>query len=299
MEKILIAGGTGFVGRALTRQLIDSGYSINLLTRRNQTVGTAEIQYFTWDIEKSLIDERAFDGVTHIINLTGANISEKRWTEKRKTEIMDSRIRSLDLLYAYAKNYATGIRTFVSSSATGYYGAVTSDKIFTEIDANGSDFLAAVCRKWEKSVRQFEDAGIDTVILRKGVVIGKEGGMYQKLAPLARLGINTSLGNGKQYLPWIDIRDLVRLYEFILRSDGIRGVFNAVASEHVTMNGFSQALLQSFNKTSFLPNVPEFLVKLMFGEMSSMLLRGSRVSNHKINEIGFRCHYDTLALAFL
>src|SRR5690606_10132987 len=196
------------------------------------------------------------------INLTGENITEKRWTEKRKVEIIESRIKAIDLLFKYVKTTGSNIHTSISSSATGYYGAFTSDEILTEESNNGNDFLANVCEKWEKSALQFESLGITTVILRLGVVLGKEGGIYQRLAPLAKLGINISLGNGKQYLPWIDIRDLVRLYEFILKTNEISGVFNAVSSEHISMDDFSKALLQSFGKTSFLPNAPAFLVKL-------------------------------------
>lgn len=184
------------------------------------------------------------------------------------------------------KNHS--INAFISSSAVGYYGAVTTDEIFTETSNKGNDFLASVCDEWEKSGLQFESLGVATLILRKGVILGKDGGMYQKLAPLAKLDINTSLGNGRQYLPWIDIRDLVRLYEFILKTNGISGVFNAVSSEHIIMNDFSKALLRSFGKTSFLPNAPAFLVKLFLGEMSVMLLKGSKVSNEKIKKAGFK-----------
>lgn len=145
---------------------------------------------------------------------------------------------------------------------------------------------------------QFESLGITTVILRLGVVLGKEGGMYKKLAPLAKLGINTSLGNGKQYLPWIDIRDLVRLYEFILKTNEIRGIFNAVSSKHIMMNDFSEALLQSFGKKSFLPNAPTFLIKLFFGEMSVMLLNGSRVANERIKKAGFKFEYSSIEKTF-
>ena len=141
---------------------------------------------------------------------------------------------------------------------------------------------------------QFESLGVATVILRKGVIMGKDGGMYQKLAPLAKLDINTSLGNGRQYLPWIDIRDLVRLYEFILKTNGISGVFNAVSTQHIMMNDFSKALLRSFGKTSFLPNAPAFLIKLFFGEMSVMLLKGSKVSNEKIKRAGFKFEYSSI-----
>ncbi|GGE12877.1 TIGR01777 family oxidoreductase [Sphingobacterium cellulitidis] len=294
MKKILIAGGTGFVGKALIKHLVNCGYMVNVLTRKNKISSMENIRYFEWDIKKGFIDEKAFEGVSKIINLTGANITEKRWTEKRKVEIIESRTKAIDLLFTYVKTRNFSIDIFISSSAVGYYGAITTDEIFTEKSNNGSDFLASICRKWEKTALQFDSLGVATVILRKGVVIGRDGGMYQKLAPLAKLGINTSLGNGRQYLPWIDIRDLVRLYEFILKTDELSGVFNAVSSEHIMMNDFSKTLLQLFGKTSFLPNVPAFLVRLFLGEMSVMLLKGSRVSNYKIKQTGFKFEYSFL-----
>jgi uncharacterized protein (TIGR01777 family) len=298
MKKILIAGGTGFVGKALIKHLVNCGYMVNVLTRRNKISSMENIRYFEWDIKKGFIDEKAFEGVSKIINLTGANITEKRWTEKRKVEIIESRTKAIDLLFTYDKTRNFSKDIFISSSAVGYYGAITTDEIFTEKSNNGSEFLASVCRKWEKTALQFDSLGVATVILRKGVVLGRDGGMYQKLAPLAKLGINTSLGNGRQYLPWIDIRDLVRLYEFILKTDELSGVFNAVSSEHIMMNDFSKALLRSFGKTSFLPNVPAFLVRLFLGEMSVMLLKGSRVSNYKIKQTGFKFEYSSIEKTF-
>lgn len=298
MKKILIAGGTGFVGKALIKHLVNCGYMVNVLTRRNKISSMENIRYFEWDIKKGFIDEKAFEGVSKIINLTGANITEKRWTEKRKVEIIESRTKAIDLLFTYVKTRNFSIDIFISSSAVGYYGAITTNEIFTEKSNNGSDFLASVCRKWEKTALQFDSLGVATVILRKGVVLGRDGGMYQKLAPLAKLGINTSLGNGRQYLPWIDIRDLVRLYEFILKTDELSGVLNAVSSEHIMMNDFSKALLRSFGKTSFLPNVPAFLVRLFLGEMSVMLLKGSRVSNYKIKQTGFKFEYSLIEKTF-
>lgn len=297
MSQILIAGGTGFVGKALIKHLINCGYTVNVLTRSSNVNNTENIHYFRWDIENSFIDEKAFEGVEKIINLTGANITEKRWTKKRKVEILESRTKAIDLLFTYVKSKSLNIQTFISSSATGYYGAVTSNEVFTEQSCKGNDFLASVCEKWEKSALQFEGIGIRTVILRKGVVLGKESGIYQKLAPLAKAGINTSLGKGRQYLPWIDIRDLVRLYEFILKKNEISGVFNAVSTEHITMNAFSKVLLQSFGKTSFLPNAPALLIKLFFGELSVMLLQGSRVSNEKIKEAAFEFEYVSIERA--
>ncbi len=295
MKKILIAGGTGFVGGYLVSHLTKLGYEVHVLTR--QSVAEPEenrTKFFKWDLEKSYIDLKAFEGVDTIINLTGENISAGRWTTKRRLQLIESRVLSLNLLYEYVKHHAIAIDKIISSSAVGYYGARTTDTIFSEDANSGSDFLADICKLWEKAARQFESLGIKTVILRKGIVLGKEGGMYAKLAPLARLGINVSVGDGKQYLPWIDIRDLGRLYEFILHQEDLRGVYNAVAPQHITMNDFAYFLLKSFDKTSFLPNVPAFMLKLLYGEMSTMLLQGSRVSDEKIKSVGFKFYYDTI-----
>ncbi|MBS1648841.1 MAG: TIGR01777 family oxidoreductase [Bacteroidetes bacterium] len=294
MKKILIAGGTGFVGKHLISFFVEKGYSINVLTRKANFKVSENIQFFQWDIEQQYIDKNAFENVDTIINLTGANIGEKRWTEKRKSEIVNSRIKSIDLLYHYVSENNFKITTFISSSAVGFYGAVTTNEIFTETSKSGNDFLASVCQIWENTTMKFNDLGIRTVILRKGVIIGKNGGIYQKLSPLAKLGINVSLGSGKQYLPWIAIRDLVKLYDFILSNSKISGIYNTVSSEHIMMNDFSKTLLKSFDKKSIFPNAPAFIIRLLFGEMSAMLLEGSRVSNEKLKDTGFSFEFDTI-----
>lgn len=294
MKTILIAGGTGFVGQQLIAFLADKGYTLNVLTRKPSANPSATIRFFQWDIERQYIDPKAFEEVEILINLTGANIGEKRWTKKRKQEIIDSRVQSIALLYRYISENKGNIKTVISSSAVGYYGAATTDKTLVETSESGNDFLASVCRKWEDVALKFTDLGIRTVILRKGVVLGKEGGMTQKLKPLAQWGINVSLGSGKQYLPWIDIRDLMEWYHYIICNTGIHGVYNTVATQHITMNDFSKSLLKSFGKKSFLPNAPAFVIRWLFGEMSVMLLEGSKVCNEKLKNTGFYFAYDTI-----
>ena len=299
METILIAGSTGFVGTYLIDYLLEKGYTIHALTRGIQTHTHPNLLYFRWDISAGYIDPKAFENVDTIINLTGANIGEKRWTKERKSEIISSRIKSIDLLYQYVSENKFSINTFISSSAVGYYGAVTTDEMFKETAENGTDFLATVCKEWENKAMKFNDIGIRTVLLRKGVIIGKDGGIVQKLAPLAKLGINVSLGSGKQYLPWIDIRDLVKLYEFILSNSNINGIYNTVSSEIITMNEFSKTLLKSYKMRTILPNAPSFIIRLLFGEMSVMFLEGSKVSNEKLRSIGFSFEFDTIEKSLL
>lgn len=291
--KILIAGGTGFLGKALTAYLVNCGVEINVLSRGKVSRGNV-ISYYKWDVENGFIDIEAFEGVDAIVNMTGANIGDKRWTATRKIEIVESRIKPIELLLTYIKKLNMCIGTFISSSAVGFYGAATSQKIFNEDDYPGHDFLSSVCKKWESSALRFNDVAERVIILRKGVVIGKDGGLYKKMTPLARMGINVSMGNGLQFLPWIDIRDLVRLYYFILTESRINGIYNAVSTQHITMNDFANYLLSSQNKSSFLPNVPAFLVELLAGELSDMLLYGSRVSNQKLLDAGFVFSHSNL-----
>lgn len=291
--KILIAGGTGFLGKALTVYLLDCGFEVNVLSRGRVSHSNI-ISYYQWDVENGFIDKEAFDGVNAIVNMTGTNMGEKRWTSKRKIEIVESRTKPIELLLSYIRRLGIRIDTFISSSAVGFYGAVTSQKIFVETDHSGNDFLASVCRQWEASALSFSDVAKCVVILRKGVVIGKDGGLYKKMVPFAQMGLNIAMGDGSQILPWIDIRDLVKLYYFILTDDRISGIFNAVSTQQITMNDFSRYMLASLNKKSILPNIPAFLVKLMTGDMSDMMLYGSRVSNQKIIDAGFKFDYPKL-----
>ena len=292
--KILIAGGTGFIGKALSSFLVGKGYEVNVLTRRKMP-DIENIHYYQWDVEQRFIDQHAFDGVNALINMTGVNIGERRWTAVRKNEILSSRLRPLELLLQSIMEAGRKIDVLISSSAVGYYGAVTTDQILTEESKNGMDFPAYVCQLWEGVARQFEKVADRVIILRKGVVIGKGGGIYRQLKPLVKLGINISLGSGRQYLPWISIDDLVRIYSRILENREIKGVFNAVADEYITMNGFSEEMLLSFGKKSFIPNIPAWIVNILFGERSEMLLRGSRVSNEKIRNTGFRFQYPSIS----
>lgn len=286
MKRILIAGATGFVGKKLVKTLAEKGLNLAVLTRKNSYAQFENVQYYKWDILREKIEMPAFENVDTIINLTGANIGKKRWTPKRKKEIIDSRVKAIELLYKYVTENKIHINTFISSSAVGFYGAITSNTILNENAPNGNDFLANVCKEWETAAQLFAGIKSRVIILRKGIVLGR-GAAYKKMASLAKWNINTALGNGKQYMPWIEIDDLINLYYFFLINEKLGGTFNAVATEHITMNDFAKGLLHSFGKKSFLPNPPAFMVKFMFGEMASMLLEGTRVSNEKIKNEGF------------
>ncbi len=295
MKKILITGGTGLVGKELSKLLLQEGYEVAMLTR-SPNVKDNVIKYFQWDIKNEVIEKGAFEDVNILIHLSGANIGEKRWTQERKDEIYSSRINSTKFLLSYIKKNNVKIDHFISASAIGYYGTVTSDKIYSETSSPGNCFLANTCADLEEEVLNFMNIGVATTILRTGIVLSSEGGVLSKIIIPAKMGLNTALGKGNQFMPWIHIKDLARLYlELINKKE--QGVFNAVASEHCTNFKFSKTLSEVLRKPFFLPKIPAFILRIVLGEMSTIVLEGSRVSNDKVKAIGFQFEYDSLKIA--
>lgn len=295
MAKILITGGTGLVGKALTKRLISEGHEVRILSRHPKT--TDNIKSFFWDVESQQIDESAFDGIEHVIHLAGSGIADKRWTEARKKDIIDSRINSMKLITEVIKKKNIHLKSFVGVSAIGFYGMITSEKIFSETDNGTDDFLSYTCTQWENSYKEIESLSEKTCVARLGVVLSDNGGALKRLLPLFKLGLGSAVGSGKQYMPWIHIDDLVSVFNEALFNQNFKGTYNAVASEHVTNKEFSKQLAKSLSKPFFLPNIPTFLLKLVFGEMANVLLKGSRVSNQKLLNTGFTFKYLQLSIA--
>lgn len=296
MAKILITGGTGLIGKHLSSYLTGLGHKVVLLSRRPHAhISNCEV--FEWNVETGFINEKAFDGVEHIIHLAGEGIADKRWTKLRKQAIIDSRIKSSALIASYVEKLNCKLKSFVGASAIGIYGAVTSDKIFEEADNSANDFLGTVCRLWESSYVPFQKMGINTNIVRLGNVLATDGGAYPKIAAPFNYGFGSALGTGKQFMPWIHINDLVRVLEAAIFLKLPGGIYNAVASEHITNFQFSKQLAKSLHKPFFMPKVPEFILKLMLGEMACIILNGSRVSNQKLIKQGFRFDFNQLSPA--
>lgn len=193
MAKILIAGGTGFVGQQLAVFLRQHNHQCVLLTRNQKQVDHQK--FFYWNVAEQYIDPKALDGVEVIINMTGENIGAKKWTPARKKALFDSRIQPLQLIYKLLSEHEDQVKHLISSSAVGYYGMVTNDHIYKEHDQAGNDFLAEICTAWEDKALQFGHLQIPTTILRKGVILGKDGGMLTRLKPLAAIGLNTAYLN--------------------------------------------------------------------------------------------------------
>lgn len=286
MIKILITGGTGLVGMHLQKKLIEKDYEVVVLSRNPK-----QKNEFKWDVENGFIDPSALKGITHVIHLAGAGIADKRWINKRKKELINSRVKSANLLFQKVKELEIPLKGFISASGIGYYGAITSEKIFSEEDLPENDFISKICVKWEASAKQFEQLNIPVTILRTGVVLSKNGGALQKMnTPL----FLSALGNGNQYMPWIHIEDLSNLYIKAIENSKFVSVLNAVAPEHLTNETFTKTLSKIIKKPVLPMNVPSFVIKTALGELAYILLKGSRVSSNKIKELGFTFKFNTL-----
>ncbi|WP_293916006.1 MULTISPECIES: TIGR01777 family oxidoreductase [unclassified Sphingobacterium] len=289
-EIVLISGANGLVAKHLTL-LLRNKYELRYLTRHKKNSNEYE-----WDIQQKRIDKQAFEQVDHIIHLAGANIFDKRWTSKQKQNLRSSRIDSAQLIFDTLKERGQKIKTFVSGSASGYYGMITSDHIFKESDAAGHDFLADLTKEWEAKADQFENEGLaERVIkIRTSIVLAKDGGALPLLKRITNLYLNTALGDGKQYFPWIHVDDITGIIAFALDQQHVKGPVNAVASEHVNNRNFTHKLAQHLHKCIILPSVPKFILKAILGEQADMILTGSRLSNDKIRQLGYEFKFPTL-----
>lgn len=291
-KNILVIGGTGFIGSFLCKKLTEKGYNVSVLSRKKTQ--KASYQTFTWDVEKSTVEIAAIQQANYIINLSGENIGEKRWTKKRKQSIVDSRIKTSNLIFDYVKKYNPNIKAYISASAVGYYGAITSNYIFKETDAAATDFLGNVCEKWENASDNFLNLHIRVVKIRTGLVLAAKGGVIDKLKIPVTLGVGFPLGSGKQYVPWIHISDLCNMYIKAIEDEQMAGAYNAVSSEHIQNKDFIKQLAKSLKKPFWNIFFPEFFFSLLLGEMSVMITKGSRISNEKIKKTGFCFEYEKL-----
>ncbi|MEY3320540.1 MAG: hypothetical protein RLZZ417_123 [Bacteroidota bacterium] len=291
MKTILIAGGTGLVGRLLSKRLKEEGYNIRLLSRSKPPKPTYPT--FLWNIEKGVADANAFKGVDVVINLAGSGVADKLWTNSRKKDITESRVKSNHLLAYCFKNYHKP-SLYLSAGAIGFYGN-RGEEILTEEHTSGHDFLSESCQLWENSVFETGDASFRLVIFRIGIVLSKKGGALQKMLFPWKMGISTSFNPGNQWYSWIHEEDLVRLFQFGIQEEKLQGIYNAVAPYPVKMIDFARALKdQSKLPWRLVFSIPHKLLTTTMGEMSTVLTNSSRVSSHKINELGFQFKFPKI-----
>ncbi len=285
-KNVLITGGTGFVGRKLTQQLLASEYTVSILTRSAKQ-NSNDVFYYKWDIGKQEVDKEAVINADYIIHLAGANIADHRWTPRRKKEIIDSREKSIALIHTALVKYDKRPEAFISASAIGIYGAINGKAICTEKTAEANDFLGVTCKIWEAATDHIAALGIRTVKIRTGLVLGENEGILKKLKPLFKNNVGAALGSGEQYMPWIHIDDLCAIYLHAIENVQLVGPYNAAINDSTTNLIFSKAFAKVYGHSLWMPNVPAFVLKLGLGEMSKMLLKGRRVSSDKIESTGF------------
>lgn len=295
MESVLITGGAGMIGTELRRALLQRGYRVIILTRENDKQPEKDnTRYARWDIQRQEIDADAIRDADHIIHLAGAGVADKRWTDKRKQEIMDSRVKSAGLLVKAMQQYPNKIKTIVSASAIGWYGpddVVPNLHPFTEYAPSYHDFLGETCRKWEASLEAVTAMGKRLVKLRTGIVLSRQGGALASFKKPLKFGFATILGNGKQVMSWIHIDDLIGMYIMAITNEQLKGPYNAVAPNPATNKQLVRSLAKHQNRFYIPVYVPSFLLKWVLGEMSIEVLKSCTVSSEKIQKAGYEFRY--------
>lgn len=290
-NNILITGASGLIGSKLIRSLQERGHSVSVLSRKPENI--KGVKSFHWDVENKQIDKQAFVGIDTIINLAGAGIAEKRWTNSRKQVIVDSRVESVKLLYKTISETKSPVKTFISASAVGFYGD-RADEILTENSSNGTGFLAECCKKWEDAIDEGAQLNLRIVKLRIGLVLARQGGALVEMARTVNFFLGASLGSGKQWMPWIHLTDLLSIFECAVANPEYKGTYNACSSLPVTNSEFTKILARILFRPVWPVNVPEFVLKTILGEMSTVVLNSNRASSQKLLNMGFRFRYPGL-----
>ncbi len=284
---VLIGGGSGLIGSRLTEILLQKGYQVRHLGRKAKE---GPVKTFEWDIHKGTIDTRAFEGVSVVINLAGANISDHRWTASYKKELEISRTGSTKLLVDYLNSNQHQVTQFVAGSAIGYYGLNDNSTLFRENDPPGKDFMAQITVEWERVADQWKG---NVAHIRTGIVFGPHGGAIEEMSKPIKLYVGSPLGSGKQYVSWIHLEDECGIIMHVIENE-LTGVFNATAPEPATNEEITRALAKKLHRPLWLPNVPGIVLKIVLGEMADAVLGGSKVSSEKIQSTGYKFRYPSL-----
>lgn len=284
MNTILIAGGTGLIGKRLTEQLLASGNEVYILTRKP----TAANHIF-WNPSTHEIDTTKLGAITHLINLCGTSLAGKRWSSAYKKELLDSRVVPAQFLLANIQHFSK-LNHYITASGINCY-PLNTDKIHTESDSFGTDFVSQLVKQWEETADLFSPHCIVSKI-RISPVLDNLGGALQEIMKPIKAGFGAALGNGQQAMPWIHHEDLVRIFAFIIEHQ-LAGAYNALAANSNNQD-FTKVCATSISKKIWLPNLPAFIVKLLFGEMSMLLLEGVKASPEKLIQAGFTFQHSDL-----
>jgi uncharacterized protein (TIGR01777 family) len=287
--RILITGATGLIGKRLAANLAARGDEL-LLAGRSQSNDASHIR---WDPDKGFDEPERLEGLDAVVHLAGESVSGLRWTEEKKRAIRDSRVMGTRSVVNAIHELKERPKVLVAASAIGFYGDRGDDEL-TETSTSGDTFLAEVSREWEAESRRAEDAGVRTVLLRTGIVLAKEGGALGTMLTPFKLGLGGVVGSGKQWMSWIVVDDHIKVIEFAIDNEGLRGAVNSVSPHPVTNEEFTKALGEILYRPTFIP-LPEFAVDLIFGEMGdALLIDSTRVVPKRLLDAGFEFAYPEL-----
>ena len=292
--RIIVTGGSGFIGRAVCKELVKAGHTVIVLTRDVELAGPAlgdQVETVEWEGEPSGPWMSVIEGADAVINLAGESIASGRWTKARKERIIGSREKATNALVQAIAKTNRKPSVMINASAIGYYGA-HGDEPVTEQTPPGNDFLAETVRRWEEAASKVVAQGVRLVILRLGVVLGEGGGALEKMLVPFRLFVGGAPGTGKQWFSWVHVDDAVGFMLFALKNNQVKGVFNVAAPEPQTMSDFCRILGKVMGRPSWAP-VPGFVLKAMYGEMSETVLTGQRVSSVAAAQAGYSFKYRT------
>jgi uncharacterized protein (TIGR01777 family) len=290
-KHILITGATGMVGTKIISALQQAGHTIAILSRKDNKI--PGIKTYIWDVEQHNIDIRCMDGIDTIIHLAGENIAAKKWTAKRKKQIIDSRVLSTHLLYKAIKETSASIKTFISASAVGYYGDC-GEEILTEESASGYGFMAECCKEWEEAVDKGKSYGIRIVKFRIGVVLAKGEGALSSLEKPVKFFVGAPLGSGKQWVPWVHVDDIVAMFVNAVDNTLFAGAYNACAPFPVTNKTLTKSIALQLRRPIWPFNVPESILKVILGEMSEVIFISTNTSAQKLLSADFKFKYTQL-----
>jgi uncharacterized protein (TIGR01777 family) len=303
MATVLITGGTGMIGTHLQKFLSEKGYSVIVLIRneKGRKSSHPNIAYAKWNVEKGEIDKVAITSADYIIHLAGANVAKKRWTSKRKKEIVESRTKSGELLVKALQEIPNKVKAVISASAIGWYGPDTKESKkhgFKESAPSADNFLGETCKLWEAGIQPVAKLYKRLCIFRFGIVLSKNGGALEEFKKPLNFGVAAILGDGKQIISWIHMDDLCRMLLFAIENENISGIYNAVSLKPVTNKELTLTLAKQMRGKLFIPiHVPAFSLKLILGELSIEVLKSATVSNEKIRKAGFDFLYTDVESA--
>lgn len=301
MQTVLITGGTGLVGTALTKALTERGYAVIILTRKARPAA-GMVSYATWDPEKGIIDPTAISNADFIINLAGANVAGGRWTHKRKAEIVNSRVKSGQLLVEALKRMPNKVGAVISASAIGWYRPdplIPNPEPFTETHPADNSFLGTTCQQWEAAITPVTDMDMRLIIFRIGIVLSNNGAAYAEFKKPLKFRVAAVLGSGKQVVSWIHIDDLVALFIRAIQNESMNGIYNAVAPNPVSNAALIKSIAAAKGGFHITASAPAPILKALLGEMSIEVLKSTTVSCRKLEAAGYQFlfpHIDTATM---